>query len=252
MGKHDRLIQKIELFERLAVYGDRESFLQRLAQANNLTPQMKQMLESTLKNVTSVGGQVPGVAQFQGPLMDALNSENPNMTALQNALQHISTQFVGKFGPNDPRAQQAQQLFGMTQSQAPAAAPAQSFGPPSSLAPNQKKQKLTPIDPGVQKVLGVTPDGWMGDETRAALAKYKQSKDPSMTDAEAMVALKGDPRYQEFAPDLGPAQERLRQQTLNPQGNPEVPNAEEAARADQERARGGNPLRNAPRYTPKT
>jgi murein L,D-transpeptidase YcbB/YkuD len=256
MGKNDRLIQKIELFEKLSLYSSRATFLQRLAQSAGLSSQMKEMLESTLSNVSSLKGQVPGVAQFQSSLMDALNSDTPDMTALQNALQHISTQFVGKLGANDPRAQQAQQLFGMTQAtpvntQTPGTA--SQLGPAAGQMGQSKGKVEGRIDKGIQSVLGVNPDGWIGPQTRAALNKFKQNKkDSGMTDAEAFIALKGDPRYQEFAPDLGPAQRNLEEQTLNPYGTPVVPDAGEAERAEQERAHGGNPLRNTPRYTPKT
>jgi len=105
------------------------------------------------------------------------------------------------------------------------------------------------IDPAVQKALGVESDGWLGPETRKALDAFKvNKKNPGMTDAQVFSMLRGE----QAGPDLGPAQQNLEQQTLNPYGRQNVPNAEEAAREEQERARGGNPLKNAPRYTPKT
>jgi hypothetical protein len=69
------------------------------------------------------------------------------------------------------------------------------FGQESYTLPTQEvagPHSLT-IDPSVQKLLGVVPDGKIGDRTQAALDKYKASKCPGKSNAEAIELIKADP-----------------------------------------------------------
>lgn len=62
------------------------------------------------------------------------------------------------------------------------------------LAPNSWTGSA--IDPIVQKMLGVAPDGKLGPKTTAALGRYKATiNNPTMTDAMAIASLKKRPEY---------------------------------------------------------
>lgn len=94
MKNYDDLIRKVELFERLALYGSRKSFLQSLSQAaaTPLPADVKQQIETVLKDFGALG--IEG-SPFYSTVFNAVNNADPyaavDVPTLISALQQATT-----------------------------------------------------------------------------------------------------------------------------------------------------------------
>lgn len=75
----------------------------------------------------------------------------------------------------------------------PGELPERSNHMPANVAPVAKK--FPAIDPIFQTMLGVGADAQLGPQTRAALDRYKTSRNPGMSDAMAFAYLQKEPEY---------------------------------------------------------
>lgn len=159
--------------------------LNKLAQAAGLTPQMRKMLESMLQNVNALSTKTPAAKDYVAPLMDAINSGNPNMDALKNTVQQVAALFSRELGKEHaPQIQQAQQLAAALQGQAPApaaaapqAAPAPAAAKPNAQLPTIPKDvqaKLSEMLSQDGHFIPFKTDGVLGPTTQKALEVYKE------------------------------------------------------------------------------
>jgi hypothetical protein len=200
-NRNHRLFEKLNLFEKLALYGSRRSFLKSIAQQTGLSPQAKDLLSRLIDNVAAF----PSMSSLLGSLQNAFDAETPDVSALTKTVQQVEAAFA-KAGPEHaPQAQIAQQLLAAL----PGGQPAAETGQPTSLsapkAPGATAGTTTRIDPQVQQLLSefmvsndlgaplpkidglISPNG----PTRWALNKVKQTlKNPNMSDNEVFSLLK--------------------------------------------------------------
>jgi hypothetical protein len=116
MKKIDTILQKAALFEKLASYGDRTSFLRSLAQGIKLTNEMKSKIDSLIQNILAIA---PTNKQIPKRLEELFNSNNPDMNELLSLVQRAAKLIPQN--TNGPQRAQADQLIkllgGHTQSE---------------------------------------------------------------------------------------------------------------------------------------
>ena len=181
MKKIDGLLKKVELFEKLAIYSDRKSFLRTLAQQNTITPDIKQKLESLLKDISAIK---PSSTELQNQLMSAIRGDL-DPVALRTAV--ITARDTIPTATNKPQWDKAQQLLGMLQNPAPDQSEEQVMNMPadhvSGHKPAQFNQGVKDVqiflnkalakDVGGQaSILSIDTDGKWGPETAKALKNW--------------------------------------------------------------------------------
>ena len=181
MKKIDALLKKVEVFEKLAVYGDRRNFLRTLAQQNTVTPDIKQRLESLLKDISSIK---PSSTELQNQLMSAIRGDL-DPVALRTAV--ITARDTIPTATNKPQWDKAQQLLGMLQNPAPAQSEEQTINMPANHISGHKpaqfnqgvkdvqiflNKELTKDNGGQASILSVDTDGKLGPETSRALKNW--------------------------------------------------------------------------------
>lgn len=93
MKKNETLFKKVDFFERLAVYGNRSSFLKALAQENNIDPNTKAIIQEMKSLIMSSG--VSGADPILDPLNRALISNELDIDQVNNAVMNALTQMGG-------------------------------------------------------------------------------------------------------------------------------------------------------------
>ena len=197
-NRNDKLFQRVELFEKLSLYGSRSSFLKSIAQQAGLSPQARELLSRLIDNVAAF----PSMSALLSPLQNALDAPAPDLATLTQAVQQAETALTNAGPDHAPQAQIAQQL--LTSLQGPTK-PAAETGQPTSVSAPKAPAGVVRIDPEVQQLLSqfmvdnnlgpplpkidgiITPGG----PTRWALNKIKQVlKSPGMSDNEVFSLLK--------------------------------------------------------------
>jgi hypothetical protein len=215
MSKADTLLKKATFFERMAIYSDRKTFLQALAQG--LTPpsdDIRQGIESAMRDLAATKRETSQA--LQNRLMDFYSGQNTDMKQLADALRETANTIPGNLTTQVQRIldlankvdqKQQQQLSGDS-------------SPENSVMqmPADSIKALRPIDPEKQSALGkfvtihglvfVDPqkmhDGKLGPETRKALNAFKtwyneKATGPKITSDDAVLNLvknivDGDPK----------------------------------------------------------
>jgi peptidoglycan hydrolase-like protein with peptidoglycan-binding domain len=184
--KHNQLIKKVEVFEKLALYGDRSSFLKALAQSvDSETQQVLQQIKDTLLqanvkneklfNLLNNGIMFPSQGLKAQEIITALNNltyRNTNTTA-DDALK---------------KAQQLAQQLMTAPREMPATVSPSTKSPTFQVTPDQQRalgKILTLKGFGVP----IKTDGIFGPETQQALKLFKEKvldNYQNYTDAEAL------------------------------------------------------------------
>jgi hypothetical protein len=211
MGKYNSLFKKIEVFEKLAVYGNRSNFLKAIAQ-ETVDPKVKAIaaqMESLLKgagvtdesilapfgNVT-LFGHPPDMAAISAAVSKAMT--DPNMSTITNAnalaqLTRLQQQLRIAATPADPGAGEAPMMM-----------PTDRI---TGYAPIDKQKQRAVfqfvLDEGLDPDKKILPtgqidekdiDGKLGKQTRGALEAVKNyfaqhyPNNPRMSDQQAMTA----------------------------------------------------------------
>ena len=201
MSKADTLLKRAEFYEKLALYSDRNAFLQAIAQQSYMTekfgPQLKTQLDSIIRDM----GALRIDPNLVNRLTDMSESYTPfNRLLLVAALTQAAAQYP-KTPQSAPQLQNLQNLI--TTLKGPETAPPQTDEYGTGTGTKVKEQpvkpwhsKYPPIDPKFQKMLGVNTDGALGNVTQSALDRYKASIDmPEISNALAFEYLKREPEY---------------------------------------------------------
>lgn len=196
MSKADTLLKKATFFERMALYSDRKSYLQALAQENPpaLDKNTRDLLfeaQNILQNAGLDASAIGNVLVFNK--MDQFGAA---LKSMRDALM------LGKLSPLSDEYKRLQTIS--TQVKAPPTETEQAMAGPADIT--FKPDRITgfpPIDRASQKAVfdfatkGVGKvDGALGPETRAALDKIKDyfkgvnPQNPRMTDQQAIQAAK--------------------------------------------------------------
>lgn len=220
MSKHDSLFKKAEVYERLALFSDRKSFLKALAQ--NATPVAPSSLDENNPGVAPFMNQAPAglSAQQKQLLMQAqqlLQGAGVESNAIGNAVvfgrvdmaaitKEISSALMT--GKLSPLSNEYKSLQSIQQQLAPSASPA---GTSSQQGGSKNTGGYPPINPEDQKAVfqfavetgNLVPDpekqkadGALGPETRKGLEGVKNyfaklyPQNPRMTDQQAITAAK--------------------------------------------------------------
>jgi len=184
MNKNKKLLQSIDVFYRLAVYGNRDVFLKSLAQSA-LNENIKSIVESVIKDLGTTSR--PGAREVSNKLMDFLSSPT-NLNDLykliidaSNAVPGNNMQMVQRILNN---AEQIRKAMEASAPQTPQAAPTGKQAP-ITFQPD-KIVTLPSIPVTIQKYLSeiattegfglplTKVDGKIHRETRNALNGYKQ------------------------------------------------------------------------------
>lgn len=195
------LINKVELFEKLAVYGDRGTFLKALAK-DELDPTTKLVLQEIASLL-----QQAGITDEEvwNPLNNALVFSNVDMSAIRQAVTKASFR-----NPSIAHFPLINKLFQLVQQLGTTSSPAASnveLTPPVP-APEEKEVSEKPtfsypqINKEEQRALGkiltieglglpLDADGLYGPKTKAALQAFKKKFNlSSWTDAQALTWAK--------------------------------------------------------------
>lgn len=201
MKNYDSLMKRVELFERLALYGSRKTFLQSLAQETAFTqqfgPDVRALLETVSKDFGALGvDQDPSITV---EVADALNNfESINLPALIKALQKATTYY-----PRDRAAGQLGNLrLLITKLQNPQTSSqevAQQTTPPSKSKSSPSPIMYDPYVKALQQFLIAGPwglqkgvDGKFGPDTMGALKKWQEAnglKPTGQLDSSTVAAI---------------------------------------------------------------
>lgn len=197
--KNENLIKKIEMFEKLAVFGDRKTFLQAIANDFVLTPLLKDELNKLVDILYYLGED--DALTLSNSLRNSLTNTNPNvlLNDLETAKVYLEDKNPKYYQKADLLAEKVTQLL-------------------NTPAPSSYKN----IDPYIQKALHylgapgeLKTDGILGPQTRAALDWFKEKNNLS-SDSEAFETAKklfkqkypgmqfsiNDPNYNENSTDV--------------------------------------------------
>lgn len=201
MSKADTLLKKAEFYEKLALYSDRQAFLQAIAQQSFMTekfgPQLKSQLDTVIRDMGALGVSPALINK----LTDMSESYSPfNRVLLVSDLVQAASQY-----PRTPQAApQLQNLQSLIASlRGPETKPdtEEPYGTGTGTKVNEAPMKpwhskYPPIDPKYQRMLGVNSDGSLGPQTQSALNIYKASVgNPSMSNELAFEYMKREPEY---------------------------------------------------------
>jgi hypothetical protein len=200
MKKLDTLMKKVDLFERLANYGDRQSFLRALGQSFNGQSDIYSQLETALKDFTAAKLNVPEIEQ---PLMNALSGQmdkNEVINALQNGLSGLSRE------NNLGQVENIQKLI--TSLKGSPAAPTEQPATNVITSPAKPQNKVQPAsNPSTTMSLQIflnnalrkdiiagnrapiKQDGILGDETKTALKEWAQNNGIGGTDIKDLINI---------------------------------------------------------------
>lgn len=180
MSKFDKLVTQIEMFEKIAVYGDRSSFLKALAQ-DSLDPKAKSVIEQMRSLLQEANVTDPSILD---PINNALMFNEVNFGAISNAVMKASNKMSSISGSDAASKlfQLAQQLVPNAQTPKQEVLEEKPAGVPFKALVN--KGPGHGIDKEEQKALGkilfverlglpLEPDGVLGPKTREALDIFK-------------------------------------------------------------------------------
>lgn len=212
MKKIDALVKRVEFFERLAVYGNRSSFLKALAQevdpkVAEIISQMDALVRGAGVTDENILGPLGSAKLFHKVDVNAIGNavrkamSDPSMITMTNAgkvkqlMDLMAALKVAYRSPEQVEAEQAMQ-----------GAPTYEFLQPDKI------KAYPPIDKRDQEALArivmvegwafmnPNPDGQLGPQTRKALDAFKDKKGiKSMSDKDALqyatLLAQTDPKY---------------------------------------------------------
>lgn len=197
MKNLEALIRRVEMFEKLAVYSDRSSFLKSLA-ADSLDSKTKNTLQQMANLLQQAGVTDEDVWD---PINSALSFGHVNLGSIRQAVTSAAVRMTNA-DISEKLYQLAQQLISLPPGQSPVA-PAQEDQVVEELVVTTPKPVQYPtIDKEQQRALGkiltieglglpLDADGKLGPKTKAALqALRKRFNLSSYTDAEALAFAK--------------------------------------------------------------
>jgi hypothetical protein len=182
--KNNQLIKKVEVFEKLALYGDRSSFLKALAQSvDGETQKVLQQIKDTLLQANVTDKNLLNLLN-NGIYFNDLKPQEI-ITALNN-LTYRNTNMAADDAVN--KAQQLAQQLMTAPREMPATSSPATKSPAFQVTPAQQRalgKILTLEGFGVP----IKTDGIFGPETQQALKLFKEKvleNKSNMTDAEAL------------------------------------------------------------------
>lgn len=180
MSKNKKLLQTVDVFYKLSMFGDRSSFLKSLAQqqpTKSLTPDMKERIESLIKDLGAT--RPDGSRKQQISLMNLLSSDNVDLNTAYQAVVDASNALPGN---NATQVQRALDL----------AKDIRELNTPTAVAPKEEVMQMPaaqikgyrPISTELQKQLSdlnvmlgfgmpLQIDGRLGPETMKALKSFR-------------------------------------------------------------------------------
>jgi hypothetical protein len=227
MSKYNALLKKIEVFEKLAVYGDRRSFLKAIAQAGPTSydgdiadqakedakaaeAQKKTLLYQAQRLLQGAGAESSAIGNALLPLSGKPADMNAILSDINNALM------TGKLSPLSNEYKQLKAIYGQLQAMRPAAPKDPGAGEPPMMMPADRITGYAPISKQQQQAVfqfvldekldqegkilpggTIDPkfiDGRVGKQTRSALEAVKNyfaqhyPNNPRMSDQQAMTA----------------------------------------------------------------
>ena len=180
MKKLDSILKKAAFFEKLAVYGNRKSFLRSLAQAGGLSEDIKAKLNNLLKDLSKA---VPSSTLLQTELTGFLTGNKTDMAELSLLVEQAALAF-----PRQPQyAMQSENALKLS-----------SMLNQVMVMPADKITGYLPIPKLVQEHLSeivstngwgipVTADGRIGKETRKAIDQFKNERRIPMNTPDSKV-----------------------------------------------------------------
>ena len=177
MKKLSSLINQVEMFEKLAVYGSRSVFLKSLAQANDLSSALESFVNSIHEFVNKGGIVIPELQNHVKTLSDAFEagtSDPKTLQSIHQAATIISTSGLLGSAGKAAGAVAAATLSGEVPDQTfDFRAPAQSA--PSFPKRLQRKLNDVLVDPATGLSLSpyLKEDGILGPDTKRSLDKFR-------------------------------------------------------------------------------
>ncbi len=202
MSKADTLLKRAASFERMALYADRKSFLQAIAQEQDPN---RQLIWQALQLLQQAGVD----ESLTAPLGNAITFGKVDLAAIKQAIQSII--LTGKLSPlsQQPVINQLKTL--MSQMKTPQQTETdQAMQQPGMQMPADHIRAFPPVDRKLQEALSrvttidglgipLDVDGQLGPKTKAALSAFKKKYGPSMTDQQALQKaqqlVQSDPKY---------------------------------------------------------
>lgn len=190
MKKYDLLLRKAEVFEKLALYGDRRAFLRAIAQGvpAPLSNDLRQGIDSAMKDLTMTRPDDPRSTALSNKLQGFYDGTSTDLGQLAQTLRDASNTIPGNLTTQVQRIldlanKVQQQATPQTTESEPAAAKPmvmpeahiQSYAP----IPKDIQEKLSKVNTVKGFGLPLTKlDGRIGPETKAALNEFKTRSTP--------------------------------------------------------------------------
>jgi hypothetical protein len=195
MKKIDALLKKVEFFEKLAVYGDRETFLRALAQSAPLNDNVKERIESLIKDLSAT--KPDSTRDLQTRLMDFLSGVKSDPNELAQTVREAANAIPSSNREQASRALELAQMLQQNSTLDPAASnrPTQTLNttviseyPPIAKDQQEALGKIVSLE-GLGNPLKV--DGKFGPATKAALKAFKAKFNlERLSDGDALVYAK--------------------------------------------------------------
>lgn len=195
MNKIDSILKKAALYEVLATHGDRRSFLRAIAQEASLSNNIKERINSVLKDLAAT--KPDSSVNLQNRLMGFMMGSKSDPAELAQLVEEAANTIPGD---HTTQVANAHELLNMVRQlgNKPEAAPTESV----MMMPEDKITAYAPISKSVQEHLSslVATRGWgiplkidgkLGKETRQAINNFKREMkmSPNATDQEVFALV---------------------------------------------------------------
>jgi peptidoglycan hydrolase-like protein with peptidoglycan-binding domain len=177
MSKADTLLKRAGFYEKMALYSDRKTFLQAVAQAAPASDPNRQLINKALQLLQQSGADEATTA----PLVSAITFNKVDVPAIRKSIQ--TAILTGKLSPlsHGPEIQELKNISSQlkTESELAMAGPADMEFIPDPKADQIKARAYPPVPVDVQNALnklmgaGLKPDGQLGPQTRKALDAFR-------------------------------------------------------------------------------
>lgn len=192
MTKNNKLLRDVEVFHRLAVYGNRSSFLKSIAQTVPLNENLKQRIESVLNDIPDSNRKA------QTHLMDFLSRSDVDLKELYDAVVNASNAVPGdqpvKLQKALDLAKTIREMMKSPETTTPTKESPMVFSPDKITGyrsiPKQIQEKLSDLVIRMGWGMPLQIDGRIGPETRKAIETFKLKNNlGNVSDSELFKAI---------------------------------------------------------------
>lgn len=180
MTRYVSILKKAELFEKLAIYGDRRSFLKAIgAQLVALPQNVKDGLDVLIKDLSATK---PSSVTLQNKLMDMLGAGPVNVDELFNLVQSAANEIPGDHTTQVQNALNLSRTIQQLNAPATTNSEEQTFPPdtikskPShsySAIPKETQDQLNKLLVPAGNIMPLALDGQLGPQTAKAIEIFK-------------------------------------------------------------------------------